>query len=68
MSSQGTSEFKVIIKADAFIRMMTHVLRFGNEALDESIEVMGICVGNIDETRKIINLFKLLFIRFDVLA
>lgn len=66
MSSQGTSEFKVIIKADAFIRMMTHVLRFGNEALDESIEVMGICVGNIDETRKIINLFNIIPIQHGI--
>lgn len=66
MSSQGTSEFKVIIKADAFIRMMTHVLRFGNEALDESIEVMGICVGNFDETRKIINLFNIIPIQHGI--
>ena len=31
---------KVIIKKEAFRNMITHVLRFGNEALDESIEVM----------------------------
>ncbi len=36
---------KVIIKKEAFRNMITHVLRFGNEALDESIEVMGILVG-----------------------
>ena len=39
---------KVIIKKEAFRNMITHVLRFGNEALDESIEVMGICVGKIN--------------------
>jgi len=36
--------------------MMTHVLRFGNESLDESVEVMGVCIGEIDETGKEINL------------
>ena len=60
MSSQDnkheTNRFKVKIKADALIRMMTHVLRFGNEAFDESFEVMGVCIGEIDETSNVINL------------
>ena len=51
-----TSGFNVKIKANALIRMMTHVLRFGNEALDESVEVMGVCIGEIDEASKVINL------------
>ena len=68
MSSQGSSEFKVVIKADAFIRMMTHVLRFGNEALDESVEVMGICIGNIDETSKSINLLNIVPIQHGIHA
>lgn len=51
-----SEKFKVKIKMDAFIRMMTHVLRFGNEALDESVEVMGVCVGKIDDTEKLIDL------------
>lgn len=68
MSSQGSSEFKIVIKADAFIRMMTHVLRFGNEALDESVEVMGICIGNIDETSKSINLLNIVPIQHGIHA
>ncbi|MBY8989708.1 MAG: hypothetical protein KGD58_03055 [Candidatus Lokiarchaeota archaeon] len=66
MSPHGISDFKVIIKADAFIRMMTHVLRFGNEALDESIEVMGICIGNVDETSKVINLLNIIPIQHGI--
>ncbi|MFX1558881.1 MAG: hypothetical protein ACFFC9_16655 [Promethearchaeota archaeon] len=38
-------EGKVYIKKEAFRNMMTHVLRFGNEALENSVEVMGICIG-----------------------
>ena len=30
--------------------MITHVLKFGNEALEENVEVMGVCIGQIDET------------------
>ena len=36
--------------------MVTHVLRFGDETLDESVEVMGVCIGEIDEKNEIINL------------
>ncbi|MFX1393606.1 MAG: hypothetical protein ACFFAH_08525 [Promethearchaeota archaeon] len=38
-------EGKVYIKKEAFRNMITHVLRFGNEAFEESVEVMGICIG-----------------------
>ena len=41
-------EGKIIIKKEAFRNMITHVLRFGNEALDESVEVMGICIGKLN--------------------
>ncbi|MHA2281130.1 MAG: hypothetical protein ACXAC5_09790 [Promethearchaeota archaeon] len=51
---------KIIIESNAFIRMMTHVLRFGNEALDESVEVMGICVGKKDENEKNFNLLNVI--------
>jgi len=44
------AEYKILIKTDALIRMITHVLKFGNEALDENVEVMGLCIGQIDET------------------
>jgi hypothetical protein len=60
------NELKVIIKADAFIRMITHVLRFGNEALDESFEVMGVCIGNIDETKKVVNLLNVIPIQHGI--
>jgi len=39
-----TIEGKVIIKKEAFRNMITHVLRFGNVAI-ESVEVMGVCIG-----------------------
>jgi len=39
---------KVIIKMGAFRNMITHVLRFGSDALDYSVEVMGICMGKTD--------------------
>ena len=40
---------KVIIKMGAFRNMITHVLRFGSDALDYSVEVMGICMGTTDK-------------------
>ncbi|HEC36961.1 hypothetical protein LCGC14_0943810 [marine sediment metagenome] len=43
------AEYKVLIKTDALIRMITHVLKFGNEALEENSEVMGVCIGQINE-------------------
>ncbi|MFX0080977.1 MAG: hypothetical protein ACFE94_04415 [Candidatus Hodarchaeota archaeon] len=58
--------FEVKIKADALIRMITHVLRFGNEALDESVEVMGICIGEIDEASKVINLINIIPIQHGI--
>ncbi|MHA1897799.1 MAG: Mov34/MPN/PAD-1 family protein, partial [Promethearchaeota archaeon] len=35
----------VKIKPKAYIKMVKHVLSYGNEALDQSVEVMGICMG-----------------------
>ncbi|MHA1490217.1 MAG: hypothetical protein ACTSRI_11255 [Promethearchaeota archaeon] len=44
-----TSEKRsIFIKKEAIRNMITHVLRFGNEALDNSVAVMGVCLGNID--------------------
>ena len=40
-----SEEGKIYIKKEAFRNMITHVLRFGNEAIEESVEVMGICIG-----------------------
>ncbi len=39
----------LFIKKEAFRNMLTHVLRFGNDALEKSIEVMGVCVGKYDQ-------------------
>ncbi len=39
------SEGKILIKKEAFRNMITHVLRFGSEALETSVEVMGVCMG-----------------------
>ena len=51
---------KIIIGSEAFIRMITHVLRFGNEALEESAEVMGICIGKKDETENVFNILNII--------
>ena len=45
---ENSGEGKIIIRKEAFRNMITHVLRFGNEALDESVEVMGICIGKLN--------------------
>jgi gas vesicle protein len=51
---------KIIIEPEAYIRMITHVLRFGNEALDESVEVMGLCIGKKDNTGNTFNLLNVI--------
>ena len=51
---------KIIIGSEAFIRMMTHVLRFGNEALEESVEVMGVCIGKEDYTENRFNILNII--------
>jgi len=40
-------EGKVHISKEAFRNMITHVLRFGSDALENSVEVMGICLGKV---------------------
>lgn len=47
-SNEKIEKGKIFIKKEAFRNMLTHVLRFGNDALEQSIEVMGICVGKYD--------------------
>ncbi|MFX1344972.1 MAG: hypothetical protein ACFFBC_06080 [Promethearchaeota archaeon] len=51
--------FTVKIETEALIRMVTHVLKFGNESLDESVEVMGVCIGDVDEKNKLIHLINI---------
>jgi len=43
---------KIVISKEAFRNIITHVLRFGNEALDNSVEVVGICIGKIAPNEK----------------
>jgi len=43
-----SNEETVFIKKEAFRNMITHVLRFGSEVLENSVEVMGVCLGKID--------------------
>lgn len=47
---------KVIITKEAFFKMITHVLRFAHEDLEESVEVMGVCIGKQEgDNMKVIN-------------
>jgi len=46
------TEGKVIIKKEAFRNMVTHVLRYGSTALDDSVEVMGVCMGKQAPNKK----------------
>ena len=43
---------RIIIKKEAFRNMITHVLRFGSNALEKRVEVMGICLGELTENEK----------------
>ena len=43
---------KIIISKEAFRNIITHVLRFGNDALENSVEVVGICMGKIAPNEK----------------
>ncbi|MFO8017664.1 MAG: hypothetical protein R6U96_03455 [Promethearchaeia archaeon] len=45
------SEDLIIIESKAYVNMLLHVLRFGSDELDKKLwrEVMGVCVGEIDE-------------------
>ena len=47
----------VYVRKEAFRNMLTHVLRFGNDALEKSIEVMGICLGDYNADESIVNIY-----------
>lgn len=42
------SDESVIIKPQAYIKMLKHVLLYGNSNAAESVEVMGVCYGKIE--------------------
>ena len=46
--SSKSEKGDLLIKKEAFRNMLTHVLRFGSDKLEQSIEVMGICIGKYD--------------------
>ena len=46
------NDVKIIISKEAFRNIITHVLRFGNDALENSVEVVGICIGKIAPNEK----------------
>ena len=50
--SISTEKGRILIKKEAFRNMITHVLRFGSNALEKSVEVMGICLGELTENEK----------------
>ncbi|MHA1273519.1 MAG: Mov34/MPN/PAD-1 family protein [Promethearchaeota archaeon] len=45
---------KIFIKMAAFRNMITHVLRFASDAMENSVEVMGICMGYYDKKKDIV--------------
>jgi len=42
------TDASVIIKPQAYIKMLKHVLLYGNSNAAESVEVMGVCYGKIE--------------------
>ncbi|TFF93128.1 MAG: hypothetical protein EU543_04345, partial [Promethearchaeota archaeon] len=54
MDSEEKNDISVIIKKEAFRNILAHILRFGHESLEESLETMGYCLGNIENQKKII--------------
>lgn len=49
---RSNEEGKVLISKEAFRNIITHILRFGNEALENSVEVVGICIGKSASNEK----------------
>ncbi len=50
------SEDTVIIKAQAYVNMVLHVIRFGAQDLEKKLwkEVMGVCVGKIEKDQVVV--------------
>ncbi|MHA1195099.1 MAG: hypothetical protein ACTSRH_00155 [Promethearchaeota archaeon] len=43
---------KIIIKPEAFKKMIFHILRFGNSFLETPVEAMGVCLGEQENNEK----------------
>lgn len=54
MENDEENDVFVQIKKEAFRNILAHTLRFGHEALEESADTMGFCLGTIEEENKII--------------
>ena len=44
---------EVVVKPQAYIKMVKHVLLYGNSNLADSVEVMGICYGKEEDGKLI---------------
>jgi hypothetical protein len=52
--TNNNKEYRVIIKKEAFRNIITHLLRFGNTVLQNTYEVLGLCIGRRSETNDLI--------------
>ncbi|MFX0021830.1 MAG: hypothetical protein ACFE9S_05855 [Candidatus Hermodarchaeota archaeon] len=50
ITDDKAAKASIFIKKEAFRNILTHVLRFGNDALKKSKEVMGVCLGTFRST------------------
>ena len=48
------NEAHVMVKPDAYLKMLKHVLLYGNENIESSVEVMGICYGKKEGTQLVV--------------
>lgn len=50
------SEDTILIKSEAYVKMLIHVLRFGSDDLDKKLwkEAMGACVGKIENEQVVV--------------
>lgn len=50
-NNQNISQDKIVvdIKKEAFRNIIAHIFRFAHEALDESVDTMGFCLGTVEQ-------------------
>jgi len=54
MDNDEKNEISVIIKKEAFRNILTHILRFSHGSLEESLDIMGFCLGHVENQKEII--------------
>lgn len=52
-------DWKVHIRSNAFIKMLSHIMRFSNKSVEDIQEVMGICIGEANSEDKTLNLINI---------